>query len=1152
MLRSNRLRNYPGILMLALLTGFVAAFSWYSWRQEKADAVAELATVMEIGNRAADIYFSQLEMSLKALTQELEGNGELANVTTKLRREQTWALIRRFRELHTELLNIEIVGANGEVLLSANDPPGTDLPSIASENSFRNFIAAPPYGIDIGRPYLKRTTDQWIAPVRFSVRNHAEELRYIVSGHLPVEFLADFWKGAPIVERAMFGLIRDDGYLLSRYPNATNLDYASLYGKPRTGPLINYIRDNNFPVRGSIEGEIGSGNSLFGFHRLSHYPLTLFAVIPLKKVLVAWWEKVQVPYFMAAVMLLGGMTVYLAANRRQRNYERSLHQTLQTSEQASRKLDVALNNMSHGICMFDSDRRLILCNSRYFEIYNLPPDLIRIGMTVHEVAGHLARSGVTNSNFEQGADEVLEKLDAGKIAKATRHLADGRAVHITNRPLPFGGWVATHEEITAQIRHESSLSEALAAAERASRNLDVAVNNMTHGLSMFDANERLVIINSRYLQMYGMSPGVVKPGCTLLELFQHRAEIGSLSGVPEEYRAELMAQLAEGKIINRVVKTKDGRELSIMNRPMSGGGFVAIHEDVTERRRAQRSLEEMQRFLNTIIENAPVPIAVKEPESRKYVLVNRAYEELMGEDGDAVIGRTVHEHLPQEQAHLIKQRDDEAIKSQQQHLKSEVWLDTPGNGRRAVTTTRLVVRDNDGQPQHLISVIEDNTDRKQSEAQIAHMAHHDALTGLPNRLLLQERLGEALSRMARGESFAVFYLDLDRFKGINDTLGHSIGDKLLQTIAERLRGCVREIDTVARLGGDEFAIIQSQLEQPSDAAVLARRIRAAITELCELDGHRILADVSIGISIAPDDTGDMDQLLKNADMALYRAKADGRGNYRFFEPEMDARAKARHALEMDLRNALANGELELHYQPLVNLERQEVVGCEALVRWNHPRRGIIQPTEFIPIAEETGLIIPIGDWALRTACTTAATWPDRIKVAVNMSPVQFKNQTLALIVTSALAASGLPARRLEIEITETILMQNSEATVATLHQLRDLGVQIALDDFGTGYSSLSYLRSFPFDKIKVDRLFINDLAWKEDAVAIVHAVIGLAHQLNMTTTAEGVETEDQLRIIRDLGCDEMQGYLFSRPVPAEELAPFFSTAARASVKTSAA
>jgi diguanylate cyclase (GGDEF)-like protein len=393
--------------------------------------------------------------------------------------------------------------------------------------------------------------------------------------------------------------------------------------------------------------------------------------------------------------------------------------------------------------------------------------------------------------------------------------------------------------------------------------------------------------------------------------------------------------------------------------------------------------------------------------------------------------------------------------------------------------------------------------------------------------------------VGRGENLAVLCLDLDDFKTINDTLGHPVGDALLKAVSERLRGCVRETDTVARFGGDEFAILQVATDGSSAVISLARRIVEAIHAPYDLGTHRVNIGISIGIALAPNDGIDPNQLLKNADLALYRAKAEGRGSYRFFEPEMDKRMRARRALELDIRKALVNGEFELYYQPLVNLERNEVCGCEALLRWHHPDRGMVSPAEFIAVAEDIGLITPIGEWALRQACAEAMTWPDHISIAVNLSPAQFRSETLVQMVTSALAASRLPGRRLELEITESALLQNNEVTRVAVRQLRSLGVRISMDVFGTGYSSLAYLQNFPFDKIKIDRSFINGLSSGRGSLAILKAIISLANSLGMTTVAEGIETEEQLALVRAEGCTEMQGYLFSPAKPAAEIARLF-------------
>jgi diguanylate cyclase (GGDEF)-like protein len=541
--------------------------------------------------------------------------------------------------------------------------------------------------------------------------------------------------------------------------------------------------------------------------------------------------------------------------------------------------------------------------------------------------------------------------------------------------------------------------------------LDTVLNNMCQGVLMFDNDAHMVFCNQRYIEMYGLSPELVVPGCGLRELLNHQRAVGTFCGDEESYIVELLDVLAQGKASNAVAKATDGRVFSIVNKPIAGGGWIATHEDISDRQRA--------------------------------------------------------------------------------------------------------------------------------EERIVHMARHDALTDLPNRTMFRERLEYELKRIKRGDALAVLCLDLDHFKSVNDTLGHPVGDELLKVVAERLRRCIREPDTIARLGGDEFAIIMTGMHAPTDPVVLAKRIRQAVIKPYILDGHQILADISIGISLAPIDATEPDLLLKNADMALYGAKADGRGTYRFFEPEMDARMKARRELDMDLRKALANGEFRLHYQPLVNIQNNEITAFEALLRWNHPIRGLVPPAEFIPIAEETGLIIPLGEWVLRGACQETANWPTNIKVAVNLSPAQLNSRNFTDVVVNALAASGVSANRLQLEITETVLLQNTFNTLATLQKLRALGVQIALDDFGTGYSSLSYLRSFPFDKIKIDRSFIKDLMSGAEPLAIVHAIAGLAKSLNMTSTAEGVETKQQLEALQALGCIEMQGYLFSHARPPAEIARMF-------------
>jgi len=532
--------------------------------------------------------------------------------------------------------------------------------------------------------------------------------------------------------------------------------------------------------------------------------------------------------------------------------------------------------------------------------------------------------------------------------------------------------------------------------------LSTAINNMPQGLLLFDASARMVICNERYIEMYGLSTDVIKAGCSFRDVIAHRKETGSFEGNVEEYCDRVIGNVSVKDV--SIVRTTDDRSIQITSEPVPGGGWVATHEDITERQR--------------------------------------------------------------------------------------------------------------------------------SDLRIAYLAHYDGLTDLPNRALFRQRLEQELRRTDRGTPVALLYIDIDEFKAINDTLGHPVGDQLLKEVAVRLRECIRDNDFVARLGGDEFAIIQTAVSDRSDAVELVERLYRAIRQPYQCLGHHLSTDASIGIAMFPEDGADLDQIVKNADLAMYSAKAEGRRTYRFFAPQMDADARARRELEFDLRKAIADRAFEIHYQPIVDLQNGEIAGCEALLRWRHPTRGMISPAEFIPIAEETGLIDQLGGWVLATACAEAANWPGEISLAVNVSPVQFRGQTLALMVAATLATSGLPARRLELEVTEAVLIRDDEIALTTLHRLRALGVRVSLDDFGTGYSSLSYLQRFPFDKIKIDRSFVDKIEVCEGSTAIVRAIVDIAAARHMTTTAEGVETLQQRELLRQLGCNQMQGYLFSPAIPA--------------------
>jgi diguanylate cyclase (GGDEF)-like protein/PAS domain S-box-containing protein len=672
--------------------------------------------------------------------------------------------------------------------------------------------------------------------------------------------------------------------------------------------------------------------------------------------------------------------------------------------------------------------------------------------------------------------------------------------------------------------------------------LDAALNNMSQGLNMFDLDGRLVLSNERYIEMYGLSRAAVRPGVTVRDLVDLRLAAGTFFKTdPDEYTRQLLTSIVERKPTRVARELADGRVITVVNQPMADGGWVVTHEDVTERWRAERQLEETRNFLDGVIENVPSAIVVKDARTFRYVLLNRAAERFYGIPRSELIGKTAEDFFSPETAAQIAARDRHAVDSRRPFHLDEHPIEVKPNDRRIAVTTRLPILGEGGGPKYLLNVTQDVTEKKRAEARIERLAHYDSLTDLPNRAAFNSCFASVLERASKSdESFAVLSVDLDRFKEINDVFGHSAGDRLLRVLAERLSSQL-EGAFLARVGGDEFGVIVTESPAPTQAARLAERLIAAVADEFEIEGHRVRVGLSIGIALYPIDGIDEVSLIGNADAALYRAKAEGRGSIRFFEADMDHRLRERRALLLDLRCAVERGEIVAYYQPQARIDG-EIIGFEALARWQHPTRGQVPPDIFIPIAEESGLIHPIGEWMLREACREAASWPSTLQLAVNLSPVQFRHGDLAGMVHQVLLETGLAPGRLELEITESVLVDDLPRALSILRRLKALGVRIAMDDFGTGYSSLSNLQAFPFDKIKIDRSFISNLERNNQAATIVRAVIALGRGLNLPVVAEGVETQAQLDFLSSEACSEVQGYLLGRPRPIADYADIIGRA----------
>ena len=667
--------------------------------------------------------------------------------------------------------------------------------------------------------------------------------------------------------------------------------------------------------------------------------------------------------------------------------------------------------------------------------------------------------------------------------------------------------------------------------------LHTAIESSPNGLCIFDADLKVVISNSHFAEMYGLDPAQTRPGTRLREILDRRVAASCCPPDATEYVADCLRKARSREMLNTIDELSNGSVIAVSRHPMRDGGLIEVHRDITDARlaeaRAEAARQELIEKQYAIDQAVIVAItdlrgAITYANDNFCKISGYSRDELLGRDHRILNSGTHSKEFFREMYRCIRRgevwRGELCNKSKSGSL---YWVDT-------VITPQLGV---DGMPIAYMAIRIDITARKHAEAQISYAATHDALTGLANRAALLERMNEALARMQQqGGALAVHILDLDGFKHVNDTLGHAAGDILLKDLAGRLQSSLRDTDIVARLGGDEFAIIQTEADDQREAAIeLAVKTLELVAKPVQLEGQEVSVGTSIGIALAPANGADAAELLKKADLALYRVKAEGRNSFSFFDEDLSARAITRLQLVNDMRAALSRNEFDLHYQPLFDTRTSRPCGMEALVRWRHPVAGLLYPDSFIGIAEETGLMEPLGQWILQRACADAASWPENIKVAVNLSAGQFRTGTLFDVILCALVESGLPPERLELEITESLLLQDKESNVLVIQQLKNIGITIVLDDFGTGYASLSYLLSFPFDKIKIDKSFTQGLLTRTDCMAVVASILTLARGLEIAVTAEGVETNPQFELLRAQGVDYVQGYLCGRPRPLAEL-----------------
>lgn len=807
-------------------------------------------------------------------------------------------------------------------------------------------------------------------------------------------------------------------------------------------------------------------------------------------------------------------------------------------------LHAALDTMSYAFSVWSDDYKLMSFNGRLIEDYFGEDDDIQPGIDLLEIC----EKSIANGNYPSlNAGELYTRMRqrfaaVSKIGsrKTFVNVIRGRHVDVTYTRLPDVGWVITQKDITDKLQSEALTAQRGRELEQQNLRFDAAVNNMSHGLSSFNANRELVICNAPYAKMYGVPPELQKPGTSFWDILDCSANVGMV----ETTEMVALRHTLDG-VINAAepsagpVSMSNGKVMMISHHPLADGGWLSIHEDITEQHLqaeliAERNiqLEQQNIRFNAAVNNMSHGLAMYDADLN-LVICNEPFVQLYD----------LPENLTKAGVSFWAQYDKRDSGQQAKDKKRRKKIAETFKQRKTFGSS---VELEDGTVMRIthqpikdggwLSTHEDITERFHTQATIEHLAHHDSLTGLANRNTFLQIMADGEERIASGEVFAVLCIDLDNFKPINDNLGHAAGDAVLVRAAKRIQTVIGESGTVARLGGDEFAALVGPISGPEQAEDILLKLVQRVSKSMKVQGLDISVGVSAGIAMAPTDGTDTSTLMRNADLALYRAKENYRSGYSFFEPEMEQVHKRRREIEAGLKSALANDQLKLVYQPLLSLKENRISCCEALMRWESDEHGFVGPDEFIPVAEDTGLIREMGGWALREACTLAMQWPEHVRVAVNVSPVQFVGEDLVDRVHDALRFSGLTPNRLELEITESLFLADSEHNLDILHALHKIGVRIALDDFGTGYSSLSYLRSFPFDKIKIDRTFISDLVDKPENDAIVRAVVLLGESLGMTTTAEGVETEEQLDVIRTQGCTEAQGYLFSRPLSGKDIA----------------
>ena len=1033
-----------------------------------------------------------------------------------------------------ETFHVSMIDADGFLRATTLDRDGPPV-YLGDRSHIQEHLHTDEDRLYISQPVTGRTTKR--LSLQLSRRLHNPDGSYagLILISVDPNFIEQFYHAANLGTHGTITIRNQDDVILAAQGFSSDVIGRKISpGKPpegKSGTTSGYYWGT-----GAVDGV----TRLVSYRIPDKYPL-IFNVGLSEESILSEYKRNRAAYvIMASIVTLAvliGIGFAIRYQIRLDNNQRDLRRLNEEISRQNVRFDAALTNMPSGLAMFDAEGRLTVWNERLVEIYALPSELVQQGTSIHSIVKYCDQTRGQSLDVNAFVDNLRRKLRETGRSHATAYLKDGRIISIVDAAVEGGGWVGIHEDITDQHAQTKLVAEKAAELELANARFNAALQHMSHGICLFDPDQRVVVANPRYAEIYRLRQDQVKPGTHIRQILQARGENGANFAIDANTYTTVNVKLA-----NETHELADGRVVEIKRQPMANGGWLTTHEDVTAEKKSEKllaekaaELEVMNTRFSTALSNMAQGLCMFDGERRLTVWNDRFAELLNMPEYLLKVGTPLHEILADRVARGMRRKLDAAeVKTRVTELLAlppdASRIDELLDGKFVMLTRQPMAGGG------WVTMIEDITERRRAEAEIVHLARHDVLTGLANRAEFNARLEDASRRLKRnGGSVTVMMIDLDRFKAVNDTLGHLAGDQLLSEVARRLQSTVRGIDVLARLGGDEFAIIQEGgADQHESAVALALRIIEAISAPFNLNGQEVEVGTSIGIAMAPENGVEPDELLKRADLALYSVKSAGRNDFCLFRDEMIEIVNTQQSAERELREAIAERQFELHYQPVMDIKTRELCGVEALVRWRHPVKGMIAPDDFIPLAESTGLIVPLGEWILQKACADAANWPAHIKVAVNISAIQFKKGNLFEVILATLVKTGLQPERLELEITETSLLENQEAHLTTIRQLKNLGLSIALDDFGTGFSSINYLTIFPFDKIKIDKSFTKGILSRADCKAVVASSLALAKGLGIITTVEGIETEEQLDYMRAAGVELAQGYLFGKPVPISE------------------